>query len=156
MAQPQNPFGLHTATPYLVVENVPALIEFVQRIFGAELRGEPHRRDDGSVKHAEVTIGDSVVMMGEPIGEFTPMPASLYVYVDDCDKTYEAALRAGASSVLELADYPHGDRYGGVKDPAGNIWWVVTHVGRDESGCILVQPDTDSERVVGERGQQPA
>ncbi|QDT00536.1 VOC family protein [Adhaeretor mobilis] len=128
MATP-NPFGLHTITPYLIVQRVPELIEFLTELFGANQRGELHMRDDGSVKHAEVQIGDSVVMMGEPMTEFKAQPATLYTYVDDCDATYAKALEIGAESVLEPEDYPHGDRYGGIKDLAGNTWWVVTHVG---------------------------
>ena len=130
MAENRIPFGLHTITPYLVVENVSALIQFLQQVFGAESRGDPQYREDGSVKHAEMKIGNSVVMMGEPMDDIGPMPTMLYLYVDDCDATYEKALAAGATSVLELANYPHGDRYGGVKDPVGNIWWIVTHVGK--------------------------
>ncbi len=130
----QNPFGLQTVTPYLVIHDVAGVIQFVQEIFGAELRGDPTYRDDGTIQHAEVKIGDSVVMMGEPMGEFVPMPATLYTYVDDCDATYAAALAAGAESVLEPADHPHRDRYGGVRDNSGNIWWVVTHIGGMDSG----------------------
>ena len=130
MAENRIPFGLHTITPYLVVENVSTLIQFLQQVFGAESRGDPRYREDGSVKHAEMKIGNSVVMMGEPMDDIGPMPTMLYLYVDDCDATYEKALAAGATSVLELANYPHGDRYGGVKDPVGNIWWIVTHVGK--------------------------
>ncbi len=130
MASPQNPFGLHTITPYLIVEDVATLIEFLQSVFNAELRGDIHYRDDGAVKHAEVQIGDSVVMMGEPMDAISAMPATLYLYVADCDATYDKAISVGATSVLEPDDYPHGDRYGGVKDTAGNIWWVVTHTGK--------------------------
>lgn len=125
----QNPFGLSTITPYLIVKDVRALLSFVETVFAATRRGEPKMREDGSVMHAEVTIGDSVVMMGETTESIGPMPATLYVYVDDCDATYAAALQAGASEVTPPAVYPHGDRYGGVKDSQGNIWWAVTHVG---------------------------
>lgn len=126
----QNPFGLHTITPCLVVEDVAGLIRFLQRVFDGALRGDPLFREDGSIQHAEVIIGDSVVMMCEPMDEASPMPAMLYLYVGDCDATYRKALATGATSVREPAIYPHGDRYGSVKDPYGNIWWVVTHVGR--------------------------
>ena len=128
MAEDQNPFGLHTVTPYLIIEKVPALIEFLQQVFETEPRGEPQFREDGSVQHAELKIGDSVIMMGEPMDDIGPMPAMMYLYVRDCDVTYHKALAAGATSVLEPANYPHGDRYGGIKDPFGNVWWVVTHV----------------------------
>ena len=130
MAEDQNPFGLHTITPYLIVEGVATLTSFLQRVFDAELRGDPHYREDGSVKHAEVKIGDCVVMMAEPMDDTGPMPATLYLYVSDCDATYKKALAAGATSALEPADYPHGDRYGVIKDPFGNVWLIVTHVGK--------------------------
>ena len=55
--------------------------------------------------------------------------STIYLYVDDCDARYKAALEAGAVSVLEPDNYPHGDRYGAVKDPVGNIWWIATHLG---------------------------
>ncbi len=125
-----NPFGLHTITPYLIVPRIPELIAFLTELFGAEQRGDSQMRNDGSVQHAEVQIGDSVVMLGEPMAEFSATPATLYTYVDDCDATYAKALSMGATSVLEPADYPHGDRYGGIKDPSGNTWWVVTHTGQ--------------------------
>lgn len=124
-----NPFGLHTVTPYLVVEDVTALIGFLETVFGATLRGDPHHRDDGSVMHAEMVIGDSVVMMGEPTGNVGKASATLYTYVDDCDATFELALASGGTEVMKPADQPHGDRYGGVKDPCGNTWWVTTHIG---------------------------
>ncbi len=126
----QNPFGLHTATPYLIVDDVATLIEFLKQVFDTELRGNPQYRDDGTVKHAEVKIGDSVIMMGEPTRDFGPMPATIYLYVDDCDTRYKKALEAGAIPMIKPENYPHGDRYGGVKDPVGNIWWVVTHIGK--------------------------
>ncbi len=132
MAENQNPFGLHTITPYLIVEDVAALIQFLQRVFDAESRGDLSYREDGSVKHAEVKIGDSVVMMGEPMDEIGPMPAMLYIYVEDCDAVYKNALAAGATQVMALENYPHGDRYGGVKDPVGNTWWIVTHIGKQD------------------------
>ena len=88
------PDGYHTVTPYLVVKGVTDLIEFIKEVFGGELiRIEP--RPDGSIQHARVRVGDSTVMMGEPVGDMTPMPATLYVYVDDPDATYERALKAG-------------------------------------------------------------
>ena len=130
MVENQNPFGLHTITSYLIVEDVSALIQFLHRVFDAESRGDPRYREDGSVKHAEVKIGDSVVMMGEPMDEIGPMPAMMYIYVEDCDAVYKKALEAGATHVMEPENYPHGDRYGGVKDPVGNIWWIVTHIGK--------------------------
>ncbi|MBT8236248.1 MAG: VOC family protein [Bacteroidia bacterium] len=127
MSDNLNPFGLHRVTPYLIVSGVSSLIPFLQNVFGAELRGEPKMRDDGSVMHAEVSIGDSVIMMGEPTEEIKAIPGSLYVYVPNCDQAYERALSEGGTSVMEPRDFPHGDRYGGMQDPSGNLWWIVTH-----------------------------
>ncbi len=124
-----NPFGLSTVTPYLVVPHVKELVAFLEELLGASLRGELQMRDNGSVQHAEVTIGDSVVMMGEPTDDFPARPATLYTYVDDCDAAYARAIQLGATSVLPPEDFPHGDRYGGVCDLSGNTWWLVTHVG---------------------------
>lgn len=129
MGGTQNPFGLHTVTPYIIVSDVPELILFLQSVFDAKLRGAIKYRKDETVQHAEITIGDSVIMMGEPMDDLKSSPCTLYVYVEDCDEVYSKALKIGAHSVLEPTNYPHGDRYGGVKDFAGNIWWIVTHIG---------------------------
>ena len=122
------PDGFHTITPYLLVNGVGKLMSFLSKAFDAsEL--ERRLRPDGSIMHAEVRIGDSIIMMGEPSGEFRPMPASLYLYVRDCDNVYQRALQAEGISIMEPTTRPaEGDRYGGVKDPSGNIWWIATHV----------------------------
>jgi uncharacterized glyoxalase superfamily protein PhnB len=128
MAVKPSPEGYHTVTPYLIVPRVARLIEFLTRAFDAEERLRLPR-PNGSIMHAEVRIGKSAVMMGEPMGKFTSMPASIYLYVKDCDAVYKRALEAGGTSVMEPEDQPHaGDRYGGVKDPSGNIWWIATHL----------------------------
>jgi PhnB protein len=119
--------GYHTITPYLVVQNAPRLIEFLSAAFGGELIGRMSR-PDGSVMHAEMRIGDSMLMMGEGAGEFSPTPTSIYLYVPDCDAVYQQALAAGGTSTSQVRDMPSGERYGGVKDPCGNTWWVATHV----------------------------
>jgi PhnB protein len=123
----ENPRGLRSITPYLFPEDPDKLIDFLKRAFGGEqtLRGV---RPDGKVMHAEVKIGDSSVMMGSPIGQFGPMTSSVYLYVRDCDAVYQQAIRAGAVSVFEPVDMQTGERYGAVKDPFGNIWWIATHV----------------------------
>src|SRR6267142_1099412 len=109
------PEGYHSVTPYLTVNGVPKLIDFLKQTFGAE---ELHRmaRPDGAVMHAEVKVGDSRIMMGEPVGEFKAMPAQMYVYVPDVDAAYKRALAAGGSAVSEPADQFYGDRHGGVRD----------------------------------------
>jgi PhnB protein len=85
-------------------------------------------RPDGTIMHAEVRIGDSMVMMGEANDDVGRMPMSLYLYVTDCDAVYRRALEVGGTSVCEVMNLPSGERYGGVKDPCGNIWWIATHV----------------------------
>jgi PhnB protein len=67
-------------------------------------------------------------MMGEASAEFGPMPTSIYLYVTDCDRVFQRALDAGGIQIFELMNLPSGERYGGVKDCCGNIWWIATHV----------------------------
>lgn len=126
MAVKPIPEGYHTVSPYLIVEGVAKEIEFLKRAFGAT-EGTHTKRPDGAIAHAEVRIGDSVVMMGEAMEGFPPMPAMLYVYVNDADETYRRAIEAGATSLEEPADAFYGDRRAGVKDAAGNLWYVATH-----------------------------
>ena len=119
------PDGYHTVTPYLVVQGVDELIAFLKQAFDA-VETERLAGPDGKVGHGEVRIGDSVVMMGEASGEWKPMPGMIYLYVNDTDATYKRALDAGATSVMEPADQFYGDRNAGVKDAAGNMWWIAT------------------------------
>jgi PhnB protein len=121
------PAGFRTITPYLLVKEVPALLQFMQSAFDAVVVAK-EMRADGSIMHAEVRIGTSMLMTGEASESFGPMPASIYLYVEDCDRVYRKALDAGGVSVFDLADLPSGDRYGGVRDSSGNIWWIATHV----------------------------
>jgi uncharacterized glyoxalase superfamily protein PhnB len=121
------PEGHRTVTPYLVVDGATNVLDFVRQAFGAE---EKFRMDtpDGKIGHAEVQIGDSIVMMGDAGAENPAMPAMIHLYVDDCDATYERALAAGATSEREPTDQFYGDRSAGVRDSAGNLWWIATHV----------------------------
>ncbi|MDR8391393.1 VOC family protein [Aliifodinibius sp. S!AR15-10] len=122
------PDKYHTATPYLLVEGVAELTTFLENAFDA-VKVVQLDRNDGSIMHVEVKIGDSIIMMGEPMGEFGPLPGSIYLGVEDCDAVYQKALDCGGESIMEPTDMFHaGERYGGVKDPAGNIWWVATHI----------------------------
>ncbi|HSB15690.1 MAG TPA: VOC family protein [Bryobacteraceae bacterium] len=121
------PEGYHTVTPYLVVPGAGRLIEFLKEAFKAE-EVERMSQPDGTVMHAEVRIGDSIIMMGESSDKFPAMPAAIYVYVPDVDAVYKRALAAGAASTMEPANQFYGDRNAGVKDPSGNLWWIATHV----------------------------
>jgi PhnB protein len=126
MAVKAIPEGYHSVTPYLTVHGVPTLIDFMKQAFEAQ-EIERMTRPDGTIGHAEVKIGDSIVMMGEAGGQWQPMPGSIYLYVNDVDATYKRALRAGAVSTMEPIDQFYGDRSAGVKDPSGNQWWIATH-----------------------------
>jgi PhnB protein len=119
--------GFHTVTPYFFAEGAARLIPFLSEAFDAEVLSREDR-PDGAIMHAEVRIGDSMLMLGEASGEFGPMQTSIYLYVTDCDTVYRRALDAGGSSVFEIMTLPSGERYGGVKDPCGNVWWIATHV----------------------------
>ncbi len=78
--------------------------------------------------HAQMQIGDSMVMLGEATGEYLPMQSMIYLYVPDCDKLYEQAIQAGAESLMDPADQFYGDRNAGIKDPLGNMWWIGTRL----------------------------
>lgn len=127
MAVKAIPDGYHSITPYLTVEGAARLIDFLKEAFDAEVRFQM-LHPDGSIGHAEVKIGDSLIMLGEARAECQPMPTALYLYVNDTDDVYRRALAAGATSVMEPADQFYGDRNAGVKDSAGNSWWIATHV----------------------------
>ena len=125
------PRGFRTVTPYMIAENGPALLEFAKQAFGAE---ETFRAvGPAGGLHGEVRIGDSMLMMGGgiPGQEFraTANTHALHLYVPDCDAVYQRALLAGATSIGEPMDQEYGERSGGVKDPAGNLWYVATHQG---------------------------
>lgn len=121
------PEGHHTVTPYLTVRGAGALIEFVKKAFDATVIFEM-KRPNGSIGHAEVKIGDSLVMLGEVPDQSQPMPAMLHLYVANADAWYNKAIAAGATVVREIADQFYGDRSGGVLDMCGNQWWISTHV----------------------------
>jgi uncharacterized glyoxalase superfamily protein PhnB len=123
--------GYHSVTPYLTVKRAEQLVDFVKEAFGAT----EVFRTVGSAGglHAEVTIGDSKLMIGgyETVEE---IPTALHIYVPDADATYQRALELGATSVEEPVDQFYGDREAGVKDPTGNVWWIATHkLGRPGS-----------------------
>jgi uncharacterized glyoxalase superfamily protein PhnB len=127
MAAKPIPNGYHTVTPYLIVRGAAKTIEFLKKAFGAEVLGEPMKRPDGLIMHTEVKIGDSRVMISDATEQHPPMPTMLYLYVPDVDAVFKRAVSAGGTSIAEPADQFYGDRSGGVKDPAGNHWFIGTH-----------------------------
>jgi uncharacterized glyoxalase superfamily protein PhnB len=121
------PEEMRNITPYLHPKGTAQVIDFLKRAFGAE---EIFRAQNsaGIVQHAQIRIGDSIIAMGEAHGPYQPMPPALHLYVPDADATYKRALEAGAASIDEPAEQDYGDRYAGVKDPFGNVWYIATHL----------------------------
>ncbi|MGE5224340.1 MAG: VOC family protein [Omnitrophica WOR_2 bacterium] len=121
------PDRYHSVIPYLVVQDVDGLIDFIKQVFNGEVV-ERMQKPDGSTIHAEVRLGDSILMIGEAGNGNVPFPGMIHLYLADADATYQRALAAGAVSLREPADQFYGDRSGGVKDRFGNQWWISTHV----------------------------
>jgi len=118
-----------TVTPYLVVADADAEIRFLGGAFdGTEVRCQ--RDAANAVMHAEVRIGDSLVMIGQAGGRWEPRLASLYLWVADVDATYHRALKAGAKSESAPEDKPYGHRNAGVLDPNGVTWWIAAPVSQ--------------------------
>jgi uncharacterized glyoxalase superfamily protein PhnB len=127
MAVKAIPEGYHSVTPYLIAQGSSKILDFVKETFDAqEIMRMPG--PNGTIAHAEFKIGDSFLMISDGGEMFPPMPCSLYVYVEDVDATYNRALKAGATSVKEPANQFYGDRSASVKDFAGNIWGIGTHI----------------------------
>ena len=119
--------GLNNVNVYMHPLRAEPVINFLKRAFGAREIAK-YASPDGVVHHAEIRVGDSVVEMGEAHGKYQPMPTMFYLYVPDCDATYQRALQAGATSIAEPVDQPYGDRSGAVKDAFGNQWYIATHI----------------------------
>ena len=129
------PDGYHTLTPYLAVEDAAKAIDFYKQAFGAT---ELMRMDapGGKIGHAELKIGDSLVMISDPFPQSTVRPpaevggstASIFMYVEDVDAAVKQAVDAGATVTMEVEDMFWGDRFGSVSDPFGHTWSIATHV----------------------------
>jgi uncharacterized glyoxalase superfamily protein PhnB len=137
------PPGYHTVTPFVIVRDSRQFLSFLAGAFGAEEMGRVET-EDGSIGHAETRIGDSVVMMFDAKPGWPDTPAFLRIYVDDPDATFQSALAAGASTVTELGTMPWGDRAGRVRDPLGNLWWIMSRVedlGEEEIARRMGEPE---------------
>jgi PhnB protein len=121
------PEGYHTITPWFMVKDSAQLIEFMVKAFDATEMGRVYN-PDGKIGHAEVRIGDSVVMMFDANEGWPDIPTLIRLYVEDGDAVFQKALDAGAAVVTEMTELGFGDRGGRVRDPFGNIWWIQTHV----------------------------
>jgi PhnB protein len=129
------PKGYHTATPYLIIKGAAKAIEFYKKAFGA---AEMTRmtQPDGRVGHAEIKIGDSLIMLADEFPEMgarSPQslggsPVSILLYVQDVDALTSQAITAGAKVVRPVKDQFYGDRSGSLEDPFGHQWHIATHV----------------------------
>jgi PhnB protein len=134
------PEGYHSIQPYLMFTDCSKAIAFYTQVFGGKekLRMQD---DKGRINHAEVQIGDSVIMMAEEhpeieafaVAHYGGSPVSLMLYVENCDTTYQAAIAAGAKSLREPADQNYGDRMAGIVDPFGYKWWVAHSVAKQDA-----------------------
>ena len=130
------PEGFRTVTPYLVVSDSNAAIDFYKKAFGAEERFRMTTPDGSKVVHAEITIGDSVVMLSDEFAEMgskSPVsyggtPVSVHLAVEDVDAWFARATEAGATVTMPLEDMFWGDRYGRIADPFGHSWSIATHI----------------------------
>lgn len=129
------PEGYHTLSPYLAVDDAKAAIDFYQRSFGAKERVSMPG-PNGMIAHAELEIGDSIVMLSDPFPQATARPpkelggtsAGIFVYVENVDELFQQAIDAGATSTMEPEDQFWGDRFGSLLDPFGHSWQIATHV----------------------------
>jgi PhnB protein len=121
------PEGYATVAPWIVTRDTTKEIEFLTAAFDGDELGRMNS-EDGSIVHAEVRIGDFVVLLFDAKDEWPDTPALLRVYLKDIDEVFRKALRAGATSVTELRNFPWGDRGGRIRDPLDNIWWLSEHI----------------------------
>jgi PhnB protein len=135
MATKPIPEGYNTLTPYLAVDDAVQAMEYYKKAFGAKERMRMPA-PDGKIAHAELEIGDSVVMLSDPFPQASTRPpkelggtsASVFMYVEDVDATVKQAVDAGATVTMEVADQFWGDRFGSIQDPFGHSWSIATHV----------------------------
>lgn len=139
------PAGYTTVTPWIISRDTVQLIDYLKRAFQAEELAclvDEH----GVVGHAEVRIGDAVVMAFDARPDWPPTPAFLRLYVPDADATHRRAVEAGGTSVTEVTHLAFGDRVGRVRDPLGNLWWIQTRV-EDVEPAELERRWTDPQFV---------
>src|SRR5262245_34894027 len=125
------PEGFHTVTAHLILDEAASTIDWYKEALGAEERSRS-LGPDGKVMHAEIKIGDTILMVNDPMGggrgprAIGGSPAALWVYVPDCDALFNRATAAGAQVVMPLMDQFWGDRSGTLTDPSGYQWTIAT------------------------------
>ena len=129
------PEGYHTLTTYLTMENAAEAIDYYKDVFGAKERIRMEA-PDGKIGHAELEIGDSLLMLSDAFPGATSRPptelggttAGAFMYVEDVDAVVKRAVESGATITMEIADQFWGDRFGSITDPFGHSWSIATHV----------------------------
>jgi len=136
------PDGYTTVTPWIISQDAAGVIDYLKTAFDAVELGRM-TDDEGRIGHAEVRIGDAVVMLFDARPEWPPTPAFLRLYVEDADAVHRRAVEAGGESVSRVTHLFFGDRVGRVRDPFGNLWWIQTHiedVSEEEMGRRMGDP----------------
>jgi PhnB protein len=122
MAAKPVPEGYHTITPYIITSDANQLMAFCQKAFGGEVT---HKTvEEGRIRHAEMRIGDSMIMLSQATADYPPTLIHLYIYHPDCDALFDRAVAAGGKVLMPMKDQEYGDRNGGLVDPVGNSWWI--------------------------------
>jgi len=126
------PSDYQQVMPYLIVKDAVGFMKFMHDVFGAKEKMK-HMRSEDIITHAEITVGECVIMFADSTDAFPPRTGGFFIYVPDADETYNKAIVAGATSIMPVSDQPYG-RSGGIIDPYGNTWWPTTHI----------EPNTDT------------
>lgn len=119
------PEGYQRVMPYLILKNANDFLAFTKNVFGS-IEKMKYMRDEQTIMHAEITIGDSTIMFADSTDQYQPMNAGMYIIVANADETYQLALENGATSINQPADMEYG-RSAGIKDPFGNTWWITSN-----------------------------
>ena len=118
------PANYQTVMPYLIVKDATKFIAFTEKVFGATQTYKA-MRDETTIMHAEIMIGESTIMLADATDKYKTQPAGLFVYVENADETFKKAIEAKGKIISQVADQPYG-RSGGVTDPFVNIWWITS------------------------------
>ncbi|GHB31560.1 hypothetical protein GCM10010331_17750 [Streptomyces xanthochromogenes] len=130
-----SPEGYTTVAPWVVTDDTGAFLDFVAQVFGGEELGRVPT-EDGLIGHGEIRVGDTVVLAFDRHADWPAMPSLLRVFVADADEAFSQAVAAGGRVVTALADDAFGQRGGRIKDPFGNIWWVVSRIEDVSEGAM--------------------
>lgn len=125
MKKPKStPQEYSTVCPYLMVEDVNAQIDFLEKVFNAKVK-ERIKREDGEIFHGEMVVGNVVIMLGKSRPDWPKINSMNYVFVENADQTYRLATKSGAKPIISPENREYGLREGGFTDPQGNQWWVA-------------------------------